>query len=317
MRTYEITECPACRADHFRHVTVDADASLRRCDGCDLVFAPAYADPSEIYVDGYLTGEADFGLDIMHPLFQEYLAHVAHCRYALIEKVTRPGRVLDVGCGTGEMLAVARARGWEVQGVEPVEASAAYAVNERALDVRAVLLEESDLPERSYDLVTAFHVLEHMTDGLAFLRMIARWAKPGGHVVIEVPNWRSVHRRAYGGAWPGLRPLEHVAHYSPATVRSAMQRAGLHPVRVLTPGFIWTKQTLGQAVSDLGAPRLDPWMQRLRVFTRRAEHAGRPAVVPNRFGWWALQALQAGYGLARTGMVVLGIACVPDDSFAG
>jgi SAM-dependent methyltransferase len=316
MRTHAIGACPACRADRFRPITLGPDAPLRRCEGCDLVFAPAYADPSEIYVDGYLTGETDFGLDIMDPLFQEYLAHVAHRRIELIEKVTPPGRLLDVGCGTGELLAVARGRGWDVQGAEPVEASAAFAVNERALDVRPALLEESGLPERNYDVVTAFHVLEHMTDGLAFLRMISRWARPGGYVVIEVPNWRSVHRRTFAGDWPGLRPLEHVAHYAPSTLRTAFLRAGLAPVRVLTPGFIWSHQTLGQAVTDLGAPRLDPWMQRARVLTRRGEHAGRPAIVPNRFGWWALQALQAAYGLTRTGMVVFGVARVTHDPVA-
>jgi 2-polyprenyl-3-methyl-5-hydroxy-6-metoxy-1,4-benzoquinol methylase len=317
MRTYELTECPACSGDHFQPVAVGAEALLRRCDGCDLVFAPAYADPAEIYVDGYMTGETDFGLDVMDPLFQEYLAHVAHRRFALIEKVTPPGRVLDVGCGTGEVLAVARARGWEVQGVEPVEASAAFAANERALDVRVALLEESGLPECSYDVVTAFHVLEHMTDGLGFLRMIARWAKPGGHVVVEVPNWRSVHRRAFGGEWPGLRPLEHVAHYAPATLRATIRRAGLDPVSVLTPGYIWTKQTLGQVVADLGATRLDLWMQRARVLTRIGQQDGRPAVVPNQLGWWALNALQSGYGLTRTGMVVLGIARVPEGAVTG
>jgi SAM-dependent methyltransferase len=317
MRTYEITQCPACGGDRSDGLVLGADAPLRRCEGCNLVFAPAYADPAEIYVDGYLTGETDFGLDIMHPLFQEYLAHVAHRRLALIEKVTRPGRLLDVGCGTGEVILAARDRGWSVQGVEPVEWSATYAVKERALDVRAALLEESGLPERSYDVVTAFHVLEHMTDGLGFLRMIARWAKPGGYVVIEVPNWRSVHRRAFGGAWPGLRKLEHVAHYSPPTLRSAFRRAGLEPVRVLTPGYIWSKQTLGQMVADLGAQGFDLWMQRARVLTRAGQQNGRPAVVPNQLGWAALNVLQRGYALTRTGMVVLGIARVPDRAVNG
>jgi SAM-dependent methyltransferase len=313
MQTYELTACPACGQDTYEEIAL-GPAPLRRCEACELVFAPAYGDPSEIYVDGYLKGETDFGLDIMHPLFQDYLEHVAHRRMALIEKTVRPGRLLDVGCGTGEVLAVARDRGWEVAGAEPVEDSAAFAVRERGLDVRCALLEESDLPRRSYDVVSAFHVLEHMTDGLAFLRSIARWARPGGYVVIEVPNFGSIHRHAFGGGWPGLRPLEHVAHYTPLTLVSAMQRAGLDSARVYTPGFIWPQQTLDQAIADLGAQRFAPWFRRARVLTRTGEQDGERAVVPNRLGWLALQSLQGAYARAKRGMVVLAIARVPVDA---
>ena len=314
MHTYELTACPACGQGRYHGIELGEDAPLRRCDSCDLVFAPAYGDPEEIYVDGYLKGETDFGLDIFNPLFQEYLDHVAHLRLALIERTQTPGRLLDVGCGSGEVLVAARARGWEVAGAEPVEDSAKMAVEERGLDVRCALLEESGLPERSYDVVSAFHVLEHMTDGLSFLQSISRWARPGGYVVIEVPNWRSVHRRSFGGAWPGLRKLEHVAHYSPATLASAMERAGLEPVRVYTPGFIWPQQTFGQMLADLGAHRFERWMLRARVFTRPGEQDGQPAVVPTKLGWWALRTLQRAYVSTRRGMVVLGIARVPADA---
>jgi len=317
MQTYELTACPACGQDAYEEIALGPEAPLRRCGSCELVFAPAYGDPTEIYVDGYLKGETDFGLDIMHPLFQEYLDHVAHRRLALIEKTVRPGRLLDVGCGTGEVLSVARNRGWAVQGAEPVEDSATYAVQQRGLDVRCALLEESGLPQRSYDVVSAFHVLEHMTDGLAFLRSIARWARPGGYVVIEVPNFGSIHRRAFGGGWPGLRPLEHVAHYTPVTLASAMQRAGLGPVRVHTPGFIWPQQTLDQAIADLGAQRLEPWFRRVRVLTRDGAQDGQRAVVPNKLGWLALQSLQRAYARTKRGMVVLALARVPDDFDAG
>src|SRR3546814_2758683 len=135
------------------------------------------------------------------------------------------GSILDVGCGTGDVLVAAAERGWRAVGVEPVPESADIAV-ERGLDVHCALLQESGLPEASFDLVTAYHVVEHMADSTGFLRLIARWAKPGGHVLVEVPNWGSVHRRAGGDAWIGLRPLEHIGHYDPRTLRDTMARAG-------------------------------------------------------------------------------------------
>ncbi len=289
---------------------------LRRCPACDLVFAPAYADSADVYVEGYLLEDGpfggNFGFDIRHPLFQEFLGFAADRRLATIERVTRPpGRFLDVGCGTGEVLLAAQARGWTAQGVEPVEDSARYAIDERGLDVTVAMLEDSGLPEHSYDVVSAFHVLEHIADGPAFLRMMARWAKPDGHVAIEVPNWRSFHRRGAGAGWPGLRPLEHLAHYTPATLAATMRRAGLEPVKVATPGLLWPKQTLDQMLQDLGAQRAAPWIRRARVLSRSEEVLGHTVTVPNRPCWWALNALQAAYTAARTGLVVLAIARVP------
>ncbi len=282
-------------------------AALRRCTACGLVHAAEFADPSEIYVDGYLKGETDFGLDIMHPLFQQFLDFAADRRLEILEgAVGLPGTLLDVGCGSGEVLRVAARRGWDATGVEPVAESAAIA-QERGLDVRATLLQESGLPERSFDVVSAFHVLEHMADGTGFLSLLGRWARPGGHVLIEVPNWRSFHRRNTGPHWPGLRPLEHIAHYEPATLAATMERAGLEPVLVRTTGFLWHEQTLDQALNDLARPR---WA-RIGALGRPGHQDGKDAVVPSRLGWAVLRTTAWLYDRARVGQVVLGLARVP------
>jgi SAM-dependent methyltransferase len=245
----------------------------------------------------------------MHPLFQEFLAHAAKSRLQMIEKVIAPpATILDVGCGTGEVLAVARERGWTTTGVEPVEQSARYAQEERGLHVLSAMLEESGLPERSFDVVSAFHVVEHMTDAKSFLQTVSRWARPGGYVVVEVPNWHSFHRRNAGPGWNGLRPLEHVAHYGPATMRATLRRAGLTPVAVRTPGFLWHKQTLDHQLDDLG---LYHWKRRLRPLGRTGEHNGAPAVVPRRLTAQACLGLQAAYNRFGVGQVVFAIARVP------
>ncbi|MBV8909136.1 MAG: class I SAM-dependent methyltransferase, partial [Gammaproteobacteria bacterium] len=133
----------------------------------------------------------------------------------MIEKATglRGGSMLDVGCGSGEVLQSAFERGWRVQGVEP-ERSAAEMARERGVEVVNATLEESELAQRSYDVVSAFHVLEHMAKAREFLRSMIRLVRPGGFVVVEVPNWDSVQRRRLRQDWPLLCPREHVVHFT-------------------------------------------------------------------------------------------------------
>lgn len=298
------TACPGCGSADFG-VFALGHTSLNRCLRCHLVFAPEYAAPDDVYVDGYLSGRTDFGLDLSSPLFQEFLAYAASIRLAVLEEACGgPGSLLDVGCGTGEVLAVARQRGWAVQGVEPVQESATHAVEQRRVPVVAATLEASGLPECHYDVVTAFHVVEHMVDAAAFLATIARWVRPGGYVAVEVPNWHSLHRRNAGERWNHLRPLEHVGHYGPRTLRAAMTRADIDPIMVRTMGFLWEKQTLQEQLNDLGLYRWGRWLRPLGVRGRRGDEE---AVFP---GWLAargLRGIQAALGRAGTGQVVLGI----------
>ncbi|MDP1821493.1 MAG: class I SAM-dependent methyltransferase [Acidimicrobiales bacterium] len=309
MEIHQLVRCPGCGDEGSTPVPLDGQHELRRCDRCDLVYASAYGDPDEIYVEGYLFGETEFGLDIFHPLFQEFLSFAAEKRLDVIER-SRPARgsLLDVGCGSGEVLLAAQRRGWTVAGAEPVQQSASIAQS-RGLDVRPALLQDTDLPERSWDVVTAFHVLEHITEGSAFLGLLARWARPGGLVVVEVPNWGSVDRMRKGASWPGVRPLEHVAHYQPDTLRRTMERAGLEPVVVRTLGFLWDQQTIEEQLRDLAIRR---GRRLLRRLGRPTERDGQSEVMPGRVTRRALLAIQAAYDRMRRGQVVLGVARVPD-----
>lgn len=312
MKTFPLSACPGCGSERAEEFPYGEHVLLRRCEACHLVYAPVYGDPEAIYVEGYFKGTTDFGLDVTDPRLQRYLAHVGSVRMAFIERVRRGqrGTFLDVGCGTGEVLVAARDRGWAVQGVDPVVESVEMATA-RGLDVRATLLEESGLPERGYDVVSAFHVLEHMNDGAAFLQLLKRWVKPGGHVVIEVPNWRSFHRRGarqVGAEWSNLRPLEHVAHYTPGTLGVTMRRAGLAPVLIRSRTYLWNEQTLLEQLRDVGRQR---YKRAAKLLGRSDERDGEPVTVPNAAGRVALHAIERVQDRAGVGMVALAVARVP------
>ncbi|HWH43771.1 MAG TPA: methyltransferase domain-containing protein [Thermoleophilaceae bacterium] len=306
MKTHSVTACPACGSETARGLLLGGDAVLRRCAACGFVHAPEYADPAEIYREGYLRGETEFGMDVFDPEYQRMLERIGNQRMALLDRTARPpGSFLDVGCGSGEVLIAAKRHGWDVQGVEPVEDSAREGV-ERGVSVITATLEESGLPERSWDVVAIFHVLEHMSQPVEFLRMISRWAKPGGHILVEVPNFRSFHRKHAQERWPSLRPLEHIGHFEPATLRSVMERAGLKPVRVDTPGYVGREQNLEQALLDLGRHH---WLERapMRLLSGSGASGAR---VPNGAGWALLLAMQRAYAAAKVGQVIFATARV-------
>ena len=314
MKVHQVTACTICGCEESSEIPISDEHSVRQCTTCGTVFAPAYADPEDVYVDDYLLGQGrqttPFGIhfDLLDPRFQAYLRRVGHDRMRAIERAaginpraTPAGEsgstLLDVGCGTGEVLAAAKERGWETVGVEPIAKEAAFAREERGLDVIAATLEDSGLPEGSYDVVSAFHVLEHIPRPTDFLRSIARWARPGGHIAIEVPNFGSRARlrcRQFNG-WRHLRPLEHINHFTPDTLAGAFSRAGLTPVALKTPTYTGPPQTPLEGLDDLVRNRWTPLVKRL----------------PTAAAWRLLHRLERGDEANGTGMVVFGVARVP------
>jgi 2-polyprenyl-3-methyl-5-hydroxy-6-metoxy-1,4-benzoquinol methylase len=312
--THELLACPSCGATTTRRFELGDGHELLQCTSCEQVYATEYADPGEVYRSGYLRGEVgDFGLDLEHPLFQQYLEAVAARRCALMERVVgaggRAGSLLDVGCGAGEFLDVARSRGWTVAGLDPVPDAAARARELRGLPVATTTLEGYGSPERRFDVVSALHVLEHVPDVNAFLRALAAWVRPGGHVLIEVPNYASLARRRLLTNWAMLRPLEHLTHFTPDTLQRAFRRAGLAPVHTSTPTYIGPPQDLGSALADLVLDG-DAVRRALDLGCTTEARYGVKARLPGPAVWLLLRAVERAYAIRRRGAVVFGIARV-------
>lgn len=140
-----------------------------------------------------------------------------------------PGRLLDVGCGTGAFLAAAREAGFEVVGTELSRVAAETARGRFGIDVRVgpFVGKQFGGGER-FDVITMIHVLEHMRDPAATLATARRLLVPGGVVVIEVPNRRAVAARLPG---PGRRAIYdlplHLHHFTPPSLRRLVEGSGL------------------------------------------------------------------------------------------
>ncbi len=139
-----------------------------------------------------------------------------------------PGRVVDVGCGTGIYLDGMREAGWEVQGVEPDSDAARIAREQFDIPVVVGPAEEAlrSLPDASFDAATLWHVLEHVFEPSDVLQEIRRVLKPEGALLIEVPNYGSLVSRIFGNCWFPLELPRHTFQFTRASLTSILDRNG-------------------------------------------------------------------------------------------
>lgn len=123
------------------------------------------------------------------------------------------GRLLDVGCGSGDWLLSMRELGWNVAGND-FDANAVKVAVDRGLDVTVGSLEQQNLPDDSFDAVTLSHVIEHLPDPIGTMRECARILKPGGKIVLLTPNCASLSHRFFKQDWRGLEPPRHLHVFS-------------------------------------------------------------------------------------------------------
>lgn len=195
------------------------------CHACKLhVTTPA---PSEDEVGRYYPARY-YGSEHRFAGVVEWLLNgLYNYRGFHIEQHSKQGKALDIGCGRGLLLDKLRRRGWDTHGTELSEAAAAYAREQLGLPVTTEALEHAGFADDEFDLVILWHVLEHVQSPRAMLREVARILKPGGTLLVAVPNFGSWEARWGGKSWFHLDVPRHLTHFTPETLGVALNNAGL------------------------------------------------------------------------------------------
>ncbi len=236
----ETTVCNLCGADDATEFAVVPDllldrptvhARLVRCNQCGLVYQNPRPTPAEIgehYPPSYEPYADPRAGRVGQLLRRAYAYGMAKRTRYVTQAVPQGGRLLDLGCATGTFLAAVRAHGgWQVEGVELIDEVAQAARARHNLKIFSGTLEDAAFPDDTFDAITLWDVLEHVHDPVATLTELHRILRPGGAVIIRVPNLGSWDAALFGKYWAGLDAPRHLTVYTRATLRQSLVQAGL------------------------------------------------------------------------------------------
>ncbi len=223
----ELVPCALCGCDATVPLAWNDGLHVVRCRSCSLVYVNP--QPTEAAIHRYYSAKELAAQESWSSYFEhtpQQLAALWTSRLADVARWTdgRVPRLLDIGCGWGDFLHFACGRGWQVSGFEFSRSVARVAQEKYGLAVRVGSLEEMGFPEQSFDLITMWHVLEHLRDPLGALARIEKLLAPGGVLALEVPNLNFLVRKSW--RYPMSRTL-HLYHFSAVTLGALAERAGL------------------------------------------------------------------------------------------
>lgn len=231
-------ECPACHGNRVvtrLRVKTVSDFEIPECKDCGLAFAwprPSIEELAKFYSSTYFANSQEQKLGYANYRgVPEINAKVMWEEFKSLPELQQLNgrRILDVGCATGGFLSGAHRDGWDCTGVEMSGDAAEVARREYGLRVFAGDIDSPELGS-GFDVVTMWHVLEHMIDPAAAIVRARALLNPGGLLFVELPNWNSVGRLAKGAKWSQLRPPEHINFFTPVSLRRLADRSGFQTI---------------------------------------------------------------------------------------
>lgn len=144
----------------------------------------------------------------------------------VIERYSRRGKILDIGCAEGTLIDIAKKRGWDVTGIEPNKNFIKWAKKNYDIEIIQGSIPNKRLRKGSFDVITLLDVVEHVPDPEKFLRECSHLLKKGGNMFISTPDFSSIHSRLMGRKWFYILNI-HLFYFTRDTLKPLLEKAGL------------------------------------------------------------------------------------------
>jgi 2-polyprenyl-3-methyl-5-hydroxy-6-metoxy-1,4-benzoquinol methylase len=230
--------CPICDSSEISHVLSPKDHTVSNevfevwhCNSCQARFTQNIPGEDEIgkyYQSDEYISHSNTSKGIVNRLYQIVREYTLKQKRKMVEKLSgkKSGNILDIGCGTGEFLGTMKSSGWKALGLEPSEDAQAQARQNFGLEIH-----NNDhlfqLPENFYDVITMWHVLEHVHKLHEYLDKIHRILKSDGLLIIAVPNYQSLDADVYQNEWAAYDVPRHLYHFSAESMGKLLEQHGL------------------------------------------------------------------------------------------
>lgn len=240
-----LSKCPLCKSGRFLNFAEITDYAVSeenfiicKCSDCQLVFTnprPNQADIAPYYNFPEYYSHEDKAKNLTQWIYQKVRAYNISEKVKFIQKFKKKGKLLDYGCGTGEFLVTAKKNGWKVFGVEPTEKARIQANLKLKNKVKSTI--EEIKKTSTYDIITLFHVLEHIHDLRKTSKKILNHLNPEGYLIIAIPNYESWDGNKYGKYWAGWDVPRHLYHFNKEAMESFKDEFGLELIDTVPMKF--------------------------------------------------------------------------------
>jgi SAM-dependent methyltransferase len=236
-----LSKCPWCDSPDIRQGSKIHDYFLTReefslfsCNSCGLVFTnprPKLENLGLYYQSDKYYSHTSSQVGIIPFIYRKVKEINLKTKFKQVTTGSVINKVLDIGCGTGDFLNVCKKSGKEIHGIEPD--SKARNLAKEILKVEILHPDQSEkIPDESFDLITMWHVLEHVPDLKKQISELSRIIKKGGKVVIALPVYESYDAEVYKEKWAAWDVPRHLYHFNKAVINKMMLANDFKPGNV-------------------------------------------------------------------------------------
>lgn len=229
-------KCPWCDSDKTQinlwvkdEFLSHEDFHICECQNCGLLFT--MPRPSKEKIGDYYKSEEYYShqenkTGFIPKLYEKVKSINLKNKYKMATEGKSTGKLLDIGCGVGDFIHTAEQKGWQCIGVEPSED--AKNIAKKRVKANIINSEELEqLPDESFDVITMWHVLEHVDDLKWQMEQLQRLIKKQGRIVIAVPNYKSYDGQFYQNLWAAYDVPRHLNHFNKTTITKIFKTNGL------------------------------------------------------------------------------------------
>lgn len=243
----KITNCPICGHHSFNSVLVCKDHtvshkefSIVECNKCHFWFTnpiPKIEEIGKYYESEDYVSHSNTNKGLIHKLYQSVRNYTLKQKLGLIDGLKTEGKnILDIGSGTGEFANICQTNGWNVIGIEPSDKARQLSIDNYQLDIKKED-QIANLESGSMDIVSMWHVLEHVYYLEDRMKEIKRLLKNEGFLIIAVPNRLSYDAQHYQENWAAYDLPRHLYHFTPNDISNLSDKFGFKVVKTLPMKF--------------------------------------------------------------------------------